>query len=198
MYRDGTLVHTSTNASTRSFTDTGLTNNTTYSYRVSAVNSVGEGAKSTAVSVISGTPRPDAQIGLVKTGPFQGDNEYATSVTPTQTLQQNVARGGTATYHVPVQNDRPAVDSLTVKAVESGSSGYTVKYYLGTTNITSQVLAGTYKIADLAPGASVVLKVKVTATSSAAVGSSRNATVTVKSATTTSIKDIVRARAVRT
>lgn len=44
VYRNGTLVHTTPNGATRSFTDTGLTNGTTYRYRLSALNASGAGA----------------------------------------------------------------------------------------------------------------------------------------------------------
>ncbi|HEY0693658.1 MAG TPA: cellulose binding domain-containing protein [Kribbella sp.] len=48
VYRNGTKVGTSSGTS---YTDTGLTASTAYSYQVSASNSVGEGAKSGALSV---------------------------------------------------------------------------------------------------------------------------------------------------
>lgn len=54
----GTLVGTvqTSNASTFSFVHTGLTNGTTYYYYVTAVNSIGEGAKSTEVSATPTIP----------------------------------------------------------------------------------------------------------------------------------------------
>lgn len=56
--RDGVLVHTTPNSSTRTFTDTGLTNGTTYGYAVAAMNASGVGAPSPIVSA-----RPSAAPG---------------------------------------------------------------------------------------------------------------------------------------
>jgi chitodextrinase len=54
VHRDNASI---ASASTTSYTDTGLTNGTTYSYQVSAVNSVGEGPKSAPV-----TATPNASV----------------------------------------------------------------------------------------------------------------------------------------
>ncbi len=197
VYRDGQVVRAVTTPATRSFIDTGLANGTTHAYQVTAVNSAGEGPRSASISVMAGTPRPDAQVARSRSGPFVGADVYSTSVTPAQTLSQNVARGGTATSYVRVQNDRPGVDSLTVKGVDGGSAGYRVRYLRGSTDVTAAVEDGTYRVDDLAPGASVQLVVEITATSNAVAGGTHYATVTVKSATTTTIKDVVRAQVVR-
>lgn len=182
-----------------SLTDVGLVNGTTYNYQVAAVNVVGEGAKTAAVGVMAGIPRPDAMVAPARSGPFQVDNAYFTSVAGNpQTQTQNVAGGGSVIAYVRVQNDRPGADSFKVKGATAGSSGYTVRYFRGTTDITAQVEAGSYAIDNLAPGAFVDLKVKITATTGAAAGSSRSVTVTVKSKTTKTIKDVVQTRAVRT
>lgn len=212
VYRNGVLLPPSTTSTTTgpaagrvvtttstSFTDTGRVNGATYSYQVAAVNSVGEGVKSTAVSVMAGVPRPDGRLSTSRTGTFElGDDVYATSMTGNaQTHTQPVARGASATSYVRVQNDRSGADSFKVKGVASGSPGYTVRYFRGTTDITASVAAGTYTIENLAPEAFVDLKVKITATTSAAAGSSRAATITIKSKTVKTIKDVVQTRAAR-
>jgi hypothetical protein len=211
VYRDGRLLTSVTNLSTvgavatgevtttsPSFTDTGLTNGTTYQYRVSAVNAVGEGPRTAAVSVMSGVPRPDAQVALSRAGPFGGDDVYFSSTTGNpQTQTQSVARGGSVTAYVRVQNDRPGFDSLKVRGVAAGASGYTVRYFRGTTDITSAVVAGSYAIENVAPGAYLDLKVKITVTTAATAGSTRSIVVTVKSKTVKTIKDVVQTRARR-
>ncbi len=141
--------------------------------------------------------RPDAMVATASSGPWFADNAYATSVTPGQTRSATVARGATRTFYVRLQNDGGATDALLVKGVTSGSAGYTVKYKLGTENVTSAVVAGTWMTAPLAPGAFVVLKVKVTATTAAVAGSARNVDLTVRSVAATTVKDVVRARATR-
>ncbi len=144
------------------------------------------------------SPRPDAQIGTAAAGPFVGDDLYAATAIAGQTVTAGVARGSSRSFFVRVQNDRSGIDSLKVRGVEAGSAGYTVTYLRGTTNITSQVRAGTYRIDHLAPHAAVTLKVKITATTSAAAGSGRRADLTVRSTTTRSAVDTVRARVTRT
>lgn len=150
-----------------------------------------------ATTTCARPPRPDALIATAATGPFKGANVYSATVTSGQTKSQTIARGTTRTFHVKLQNDGPELDELKVKGVASGSAGYTIRYLSGTTDITAAVVAGTYSTGALAPGASVTIKVKITATSSAAVGSARNADVTARSATDPSIKDTVRARVTR-
>lgn len=181
-----------------SFTDTGRVDGTTYSYQVAAVSDVGEGARTAAVSVTAGSPRPDALIAAVRNGPFAGDNVYASTTNGNpQTQTQSVARGGSVTAYLRVQNDSGGNDTLKVKGVASGSSGYTVRYFRGTTDITTAVAAGSYTIANLGPGAFVDLSVKITATASAAAGSSRTVAITVKSKTVKTIKDVVQTSAAR-
>lgn len=143
--------------------------------------------------------RPDARIGTTATtGPFKGNDVYGTSPAASQTKTAGVARGATRTFYVSAQNDSTGTETLTLEGVESGSPGYTVRYLQGSTDITGQVHAGTFTLNSVVPGASVVVKVKITATNAAASGSARNATVTVRSATTHAAKDVVRARAERT
>lgn len=60
VYRGGTVVGSPT---TNSFTNTGLTNGTTYSFQVSAVNAAGEGTKSLSVSATPTAPATGACIG---------------------------------------------------------------------------------------------------------------------------------------
>jgi subtilisin len=72
VYRGGSLVATLGNVT--SYTDTGLTNGASYSYRVSAVNSAGEGAQSNQLSATpSGATAsvPSAPQGLTA-GPAKG------------------------------------------------------------------------------------------------------------------------------
>lgn len=168
---------------------------------ISSADLVGEnpdGNGEIYLAVCPSAPRPDARIATAAAGPYVGDDVYRTAVAPNQTRSAGVARGATRTFFVNVQNDRLTPDTLTVKGVESGSAGYRVAYFQGRADITAQVHAGTFTLAGLASGASVTLKVKMTATSGAAAGSARNATITSRSATTPSVKDVVRARAERT
>jgi hypothetical protein len=114
--------------------------------------------------------RPDARIGTNAAGPFAGNGVYnATGVGQSKTI--SVARGHSGTLFLNFQNDGLLPDTLTITGTGT-ATGFAVTYFRGTTNVTSQVKAGTYSTGSLAPGASRTLKmvVKLTA-SSANVGS---------------------------
>lgn len=66
VFRDGAVVHTTPNGSTRTFTDTGLTDGTTYRYAVAAVNASGAGALSATVpATLPAAPAPTGVSGTV-------------------------------------------------------------------------------------------------------------------------------------
>jgi hypothetical protein len=85
-------------------------------------------------------------------GTFAGNNVYnATGASQTKSL--TVHRGNTGTFRIKVANDGLAADSFTVKGPGSGG-GFTATYFDGATNVTAAVVAGTFAINNLAPGAS--------------------------------------------
>lgn len=95
VYR-GTIAGSTTllgNLATSSpFIDTGLTNGTTYYYRISAVNAIGEGAKSTEISV---TPSAAMLRSIGRTSPIttaNGGNSQAVLVNATTDRQNLVIR----------------------------------------------------------------------------------------------------------
>ena len=102
------------------------------------------------------THRPDNQIATGTT--YVGNDIYnATGLNQTKTLKAAV--GKTVSFKIRIENDGSGTDPLTVLGTGSGK-GYSVTYFSGTTNVTSKVVAGTYKI-SLAAAASVVLKMTV-------------------------------------
>jgi hypothetical protein len=110
---------------------------------------------------------PDASTGAKVAGHFAGNNVYS-STGVGEVRHVRVTRGGRVTSYVKIQNDGLVAASFDIKGT-GGAHGLTARYYRGRTNITTQVRAGTYGTASLAPGASVVLRVVVRAgTSSAA------------------------------
>lgn len=141
--------------------------------------------------------RPDAMVAAAAGGPWFADDVYASAVSPSQKVTASVRRGATHTFFVTVANDGGAADRFVVRGVSSGSAGYTLKYKRGTENITAAVTTTGYTTESLEPGGSVVIKVKVTATTAAAAGSARNVDVTASSAAAGTVRDVVRARAVR-
>jgi DNA-binding beta-propeller fold protein YncE len=102
------------------------------------------------------THRPDNQIATGTT--YVGNDIYnATGTNQTKTLKAGV--GKTVTFKIRIENDGSGTDPLTILGTGSGK-GYSVTYFSGATNITSRVVAGTYKI-NLDPAASVLLKMTV-------------------------------------
>jgi hypothetical protein len=65
------------------------------------------------------------------------------------------------TFGISIQNDGSAADRFTVKAT-GAASAWTVTYSRGTTNITSAVVAGTYRTPSLAPGATYLISARIT------------------------------------
>ena len=119
VYRGGTLVGSPTAAS---YTDTGLSNGTSYSYAVSAVNSAGENAVSSAVSATPATPVavvvPSTPTGLSAT---VGDAQVALGWTAVSgATGYKVYRGGTLV-------GSPTAASYTDTGLSNGTSySYTV------------------------------------------------------------------------
>jgi hypothetical protein len=103
--------------------------------------------------------RPDARIGTAAAGPFTGNNVYSASgAGESKTI--SVQRGHSGTLYADIQNDGLSTDTLKVTG-PGGAQGFTLTYFQGATNVTSQVLAGTWSTGSLAPGAHVTLKVVI-------------------------------------
>lgn len=103
--------------------------------------------------------QPDARIGTAASGPFIGNGIYsATGQGESKTI--SVARGHSGVLFANIQNDGLTADALKVVG-PTGQAGFTVHYFDGPTDVTSQVSAGTFSTGTLAPGASVTLKIVV-------------------------------------
>jgi len=103
--------------------------------------------------------QPDARIGTAAGGPFLGNGVYsATAQGESKTI--SVPRGSSGVLFANIQNDGLTADDLKVGATGQ-ATGFTVHYFLGPTDVTSQVNAGTFSTGSLAPGASQTLKIVV-------------------------------------
>jgi hypothetical protein len=104
--------------------------------------------------------QPDARIGLVAAGPFVGSNVYnATAVGETRSVV--VKRGRNVVFYINMQNDGIFASAYKVQAA-GGARGITAHFYQGTTNITPQVLAGTYSSGTIDPRANKSIRMVVT------------------------------------
>ena len=109
-------------------------------------------------------PLPDGRIKL-GTGTLKGDNIY-NDTGAGQTSNGSAARGASVTYTVSIQNDAPSATTLTVAGTAT-TNEFKIKYVVGTTDVTSQVVAGTYTTPLLTPGGDQAMKVVVTVRSAA-------------------------------
>ncbi len=107
--------------------------------------------------------RPDATIKRAGDAAALGNNIYnltGAGQTRTLTTGANTSR----TYVVKVWNDAATADSFLIKGLGS-VTGFTVRYLMGpsgTTDITAAVIAGTYRMANVAAGGGRVLRLIVT------------------------------------
>lgn len=168
-----------------------------HEYRVAALNAVGEGSPSTAAVAVVPC-RPDAEVAGSRTAPFVGDGVYLAQPGGPQVRSATVAARSTAVFPVRVGNDGEVPASFRLQAVLSGApSGFGVVIRRAGQDITAAVLAGTYEVADLAPGDTATLTVRVTAFGRSVRGAVRKVDVTAASLATPTLSDVVRARAVR-
>ena len=65
------------------------------------------------------------------------------------------------TFSVSIRNDGSTSDRFKVHATGSGLTGWKVRYFRGTTNVSSAVVAGTFKTPLVAPGSQFLLKVRL-------------------------------------
>ena len=139
--------------------------------------------------------QPDNLIKTSSESTYLGDNVYSADGTG-QTKSQSVKGGRSATFDIMVQNDGTAADSFTLQG-NGNASGFSLKYYTGTsggTDITTAVTGGTYTVANLAPGASQVIRAVVTVARGTASGAVNDCLVTAISAGDNSKRDAVKAR----
>jgi len=135
---------------------------------------------------------PDAMIAISSGGPYSGDNIYSGAVLPSQTLTQSLAPGQTKSFFVKFQNDGLDTDTFRVASKLKGSLKYHVVFMAGTVEITGKVNAGTYKF-KLAPGATRMIEIRVTADATTGASESRNIVLTQQSKTAPDARDTVKA-----
>ena len=130
--------------------------------------------------------RPDGQIATGAT--YVGNGVY-NSTGASQTMTLKAAIGKTVSFKIRIENDGSDTDPYTLLGTGSGK-GYVVTYFLGATNITTQVVTGTYKV-DMSAAMAKVYTLKVQVGKSAAL--SRSIAVKATSEHAPSELDVVKA-----
>lgn len=102
---------------------------------------------------------PDALVRRLSGG-FVGNNRVNLSGSGQSLTDLRIPRGTTRRHVVRIENDGGTSQDFRVRGTLS-SSRFQVRWFTGSTNITSQVRAGTYTIPNLAPGAHVDLRVEI-------------------------------------
>jgi hypothetical protein len=134
--------------------------------------------------------QPDGLIKTNSTG-FAGNGVYNGSGAD-QTRSLRVRRGATGEFTIRITNDGFHGDGFTLEGPGSGG-GFTARYFAGSTNITSQVVAGTYQVPSIAPGQSRTIELRVTVGNGVADDARRSWQVQARSTGAGSPKDVVKA-----
>jgi len=137
--------------------------------------------------------RPDARL-AISGGRYVGDDIYD-ATGRRQSRSGSVKRGQTLTLYLSVQNDGRRDERFGVQGGRS-TSAFRVRYYKGKTDITSTVIAGTYRTAKLSPRGTATIKVLVTAYPGSSVGARVTRTVVAWSPANARRQDTVRFTAV--
>jgi hypothetical protein len=133
---------------------------------------------SMTVTIKASDQRPDGWISTASGRGYVGNNVYnTTGVDQTRTL--NARRAQYRDFYVRVYNDGNATNTFTLKG-SAAVSGSTVRYYAGSTSITTAMRSAAGYRVTLKAGAYKQLRVRITVGSSAAIGSAKPATVTAK------------------
>ncbi len=141
-------------------------------------------------------PRPDAVIQRGPSGPVRGDDVYNTTGTG-QTAGGTAPASTPQRYRITVQNDAPFAEVLRVRGTPPDPA-FSVRYRVAGVDVTAAVTAGTYLTPALEPGASLTLKAVVVPGAGARVGSGLRGTLTVRSTTHPTSRDVVTFLTIRT
>jgi hypothetical protein len=164
----------------------------THTWTVTSVGGAGvTSSESRRYTVRDPRWQPDGLIRKGGSSWWKGGNLYGSATD--QTIRQHARRRHTVKAFWQVQNDGERADSFRLLGT-AGTSRYKVHYFAGGTDVTRSVVAGTYRTATLAPGATVTLRVEVKPTRRARVGRARTFTLRATSVTSAVAIDRVATR----
>ena len=91
-----------------------------------------------------------------------------------------------------IRNNGTAPEAFRLRGTETGLGQMSISYWRGSTNITSQVVAGTYSTGTLVPRATHIVRIRITVASNAGTGVKR-AIVRASAVSQPEMVDVVRA-----
>ena len=130
---------------------------------------------SATVTITPSDQQPDALVSTAANSGYLGNNVYnGTGNGQTKTVRAR--RTNTRTFHVRVYNDGNVKNTISVKGSAS-KAGSRVRYYAGTSNITTAMRSAAGWKAMLQPAGYKQVTVRITVLRGAAIGSQKPATV---------------------
>jgi hypothetical protein len=144
----------------------------THTFTVTAKDGAGNTTKVKRTYTIVGSKyQPDAMIKKLPGGSYVGSNVLG-GINHQQVKESIRAAGQSVDARVRLVNRGSKADRLVLSGT-AGTSKFAIRYFVGATNVTKTVTAGTYKTPRLAPGRSLTLRLEVTRTTHAKVGDTR-------------------------
>jgi CSLREA domain-containing protein len=140
--------------------------------------------------------RPDGHLRNSNQAAFGGNDTY-NSTGAGQTRSQNRRAGQKATFFVRLQNDGDEADGLRVRGPAS-SGGFTVRYLVGSTNVTNAVTHAGHVFGGVVPGGTKLVRVEVTATAASRRNATKTLAVRATSLADPTRQDVVKASVRRT
>lgn len=123
--------------------------------------------------------KPDARIRHGRRRVVGNDIYDATAAD--QEVDARSSAGNTIKFKVSAQNDGSYAERFRFSVAGSETSGFRVRYFHGTVDVTAAMEAGSYLSSKVSPGSKFEILVKVKITSNAATGSTVTRLVTVRS-----------------
>ena len=112
-----------------------------------------------SASAVPAEYRPDGMVRSA-TGPsFRGDGVYNNTGSG-QTSERRIQAQGVGDFFVQIQNDGSSPDTIRVWG-SSHTARFSVKYFLGSNEVTGAVKAGSLRLEALAPGQARTLRVRI-------------------------------------
>jgi uncharacterized protein YjdB len=188
VYKNGTKIQSGLIDTT--YTDTGLTPHTQYTYQVSAENEMGESALSDSINVTTSySPVSSVQLSKTSTSGLVGSSDTVTAVIQPSTAQPGVTASSSSTGIATVAWDNEA-SAWRINFISSGSATVTFTSQAdsskkATCSVT--VTAPTTTTTTATPTTTTTTTVAPTTTTTTTVAPTTTTTTTVATTTTTTV-----------